>query len=94
LPRGRLRLSNPSGAPGQGVGRGHPGAPKRVLLVAGKDGVEAAARVLGESFRDMVDEEGLSTERDLNYEQCPACGHAVAEDRDEFSECGLFIGSG
>ncbi len=70
----------------------HPGAPKQVLLVVGKDDIQAAAHVLGDTFQGMLDEEGLSGERNLNYQQCPACGHEVAEDREECPECGLFIG--
>jgi uncharacterized protein YbaR (Trm112 family) len=70
-----------------------PGMPKRVLLVVGKDDLEAAAGVLGQSFQDMLSEEGLQGP-DLQYDKCPACGHALAVDQEECPECGLFVGSG
>jgi len=69
----------------------HPGAPKRVQLVVSKDDLEATAEVLGDSFKQMVDEEGVAPV-DLTYEKCPACGKDIAEDIEECPECGLFIG--
>lgn len=69
-----------------------PGMPPRVLLVVSKDALEDAGRVLGESFREMIEEEGVAPGGgDLTYEKCPACGTEVPEDTEECPECGLFI---
>jgi predicted amidophosphoribosyltransferase len=67
------------------------GLPPRMVLVVPQDDIEAAAKVLGLKFKEMVKEEGMETP-DLKYENCPACGTRVSEDAEECSECGLFIG--
>ncbi len=69
-----------------------PGHPQRVMLVVGSADEEDARRVLGDKFEEMVKEEGLSTDEDLAYDKCPACGHEVSENEEECPECGLFIG--
>lgn len=71
------------------------GMPKRVVLCVSQEHLEAAGRVLGENFRKMLDDEGISpTVANLQQNQCPACGEPVAEDQEECPECGLFVGKG
>jgi hypothetical protein len=70
----------------------HPGAPKRVQLLVSNDDLEATASVLGDSFKQMVEEEGVEAPGEIAYEKCPACGTRVAEEVEECTECGLFIG--
>ncbi|HUU00790.1 MAG TPA: hypothetical protein VM425_05045 [Myxococcota bacterium] len=69
-----------------------PGAPPRVMLAVSKDDVEAAARVLGDKFQQMVAEEGQELAGELKYDSCPACGTRIPENAEECPECGLFVG--
>jgi hypothetical protein len=69
-----------------------PGAPPRVMLAVNKDDVEAAARVLGDKFQQMVAEEGQELAAELNYDSCPACGTKIPDKTEECPECGLFVG--
>lgn len=70
------------------------GAPPRVMLAVSKDDVEAAAKILGEKFQQMVAEEGQEVSNELSYDTCPACGTKVPENAEECPECGLFVGKG
>ncbi|MBN2499096.1 MAG: hypothetical protein JXR96_31195 [Deltaproteobacteria bacterium] len=70
-----------------------PGVPNRVMLVVSKEDQEAAAKLLGKSFKDMIDQEGLDRETaPVDTSQCPACGASVPDSAEECPECGLFVG--
>jgi len=71
-----------------------PGMPPRVSLVVSKDDVEKAAKILGDKFQSMVEEEGHAGNKELSYDTCPGCGAKVAETAEECPECGLFVGKG
>lgn len=69
-----------------------PGYPKRVILVVGSDDLEAAGKVLGESFHQMLDEEGIDPQQSqMVSDKCPACSAEIKEDQEECADCGLFI---
>jgi ribosomal protein S27AE len=67
--------------------------PQRVLLAIGRADQQAAADLLGNDFKKMIEEEGLTQKATTDLEQCPACGHKVALEKEECPECGLFVGS-
>jgi hypothetical protein len=71
-----------------------PGLPRRVRLMVAREQLEEAARCLGESFRELVAQEGLEVGGELTYDKCPACGSPVPPDAEECAECGLFVGAG
>jgi hypothetical protein len=71
-----------------------PGVPKRMDLLVRKIDLDAAASVLGESFKELMQREGLEAKTEMKFELCPACGSQVPEKAEECPECGLFVGKG
>ena len=69
-----------------------PGVPPRMALVVSQDDLEKALSVLGDKFKDMLDQEGVSKQEAIEYTSCPACGSKITDTLEECPECGLVVG--
>jgi len=68
------------------------GMPQRVALAVSSEDLEVVAGLLGDQFKQMIQSEGVSGTKKMEYERCPACNSLVPENAEECPECGLFIG--
>ena len=66
-------------------------AMRRFTLLCLVSDIEEARSFFGNEWEQSVAAEGLE-EADLDSEDCPACGAAVAATDEECPECGLFVG--
>ncbi len=72
-----------------------PGVASRFFLMVDIEDYEIATDFLNKTFKEGIQQEGIVEEVDLgNTDVCPACGTDLAENIEECSECGLYLGLG